>query len=134
LSQMVKENCKYCFMEVSSHAIAQKRIAGLKYAGGVFTNLTHEHLDYHKTFEEYLKIKKSFFDSLPADAFALTNLDDKNGKIMLQNTKASKYTYSLKSMSDYKCKLIENHFSGLILSIDSQEVSCRLVGTLMHTT
>jgi UDP-N-acetylmuramoyl-L-alanyl-D-glutamate--2,6-diaminopimelate ligase len=129
LAQMVKQGCSYCFMEVSSHAIAQKRIAGLKYSGGVFTNLTHEHLDYHKTFDEYLRTKKIFFDGLPEISFALTNLDDKNGKVMLQNTKARKYTYSLKSMSDYKCKMIENHFSGLILTIDGQEVSCRLVGT-----
>jgi len=128
LADMVKEGCSYCFMEVSSHAISQKRTAGLKYAGGVFTNLTHDHLDYHKTFDEYLRTKKSFFDGLPENSFTLTNLDDKNGKVMLQNTKARKYTYSLKSMSDYKCKLIENHFSGLILTIDGHEVSCRLVG------
>jgi UDP-N-acetylmuramoyl-L-alanyl-D-glutamate--2,6-diaminopimelate ligase len=129
LASMVEEGCKYCFMEVSSHALAQKRTAGLKYAGGVFTNITHDHLDYHKTFSEYLKVKKSFFDHLPADAFALSNTDDKNGIVMLQNTNARKYTYSLRSMSDYKCKLIENHFSGLILNIDGQEVHCKLVGS-----
>jgi UDP-N-acetylmuramoyl-L-alanyl-D-glutamate--2,6-diaminopimelate ligase len=97
--------------------------------GGVFTNITHDHLDYHKTFAEYIKAKKSFFDSLKADAFALINADDKNGLMMLQNTKAKKYTYSLRSMSDYKCKLIENHFSGLILNLDGQEVHCKLVGS-----
>jgi UDP-N-acetylmuramoyl-L-alanyl-D-glutamate--2,6-diaminopimelate ligase len=101
----------------------------LKYAGGVFTNITHEHLDYHKTFDEYIKAKKSFFDQLPKDAFALTNTDDGNGMVMIQNTKAYKYTYSLRSMSDYKCKLIENHFSGLILNIDGHEVHCKLVGS-----
>ncbi|CAN5560974.1 UDP-N-acetylmuramoyl-L-alanyl-D-glutamate--2,6-diaminopimelate ligase [soil metagenome] len=129
LEQMVNEGCKYCFMEVSSHAVAQKRIAGLKFAGGVFTNLTHDHLDYHKTFDEYLKAKKTFFDGLSTEAFALTNNDDKNGLVMLQNTHARKYTYSLKSMSDYKCRLIENHFEGLIMNIDGHEVICRLVGS-----
>jgi UDP-N-acetylmuramoyl-L-alanyl-D-glutamate--2,6-diaminopimelate ligase len=129
LSAMVDEDCQYCFMEVSSHAMSQKRNAGLKYAGGVFTNITHEHLDYHKTFDEYIKAKKSFFDQLPDNAFALINIDNKNGMIMLQNTKARKYTYSLRSMSNYKCKLIENHFSGLILNIDGHEVHCKLVGS-----
>jgi UDP-N-acetylmuramoyl-L-alanyl-D-glutamate--2,6-diaminopimelate ligase len=129
LSAMVDEGCEYCFMEVSSHAMAQKRNAGLKYSGGAFTNITHEHLDYHKTFNEYIKAKKSFFDQLPGNAFALTNTDDKNGMVMIQNTKAHKYTYSLRSMSDYKCKLIENHFSGLILNIDGHEVHCKLVGS-----
>lgn len=129
LAQMVKENCSFCFMEVSSHAVVQKRVAGLKFSGGIFTNLTHDHLDYHKTFDEYLKAKKTFFDGLSDDAFALTNIDDKNGMVMLQNTKARKYTYSLKSMSDFKCKLIENHFEGLMLNIDSHEVLCRLVGS-----
>jgi len=129
LARMVEAGCAYCFMEVSSHAVAQKRIAGLKFAGGVFTNLTHDHLDYHKTFEEYLKAKKAFFDGLSEEAFALTNTDDKNGMVMLQNTHARKYTYSLKSMSDYKCRLIENHFEGLILNIDGHEVLCRLVGS-----
>jgi UDP-N-acetylmuramoyl-L-alanyl-D-glutamate--2,6-diaminopimelate ligase len=129
LSAMVGEGCQYCFMEVSSHAMSQRRNAGLKYAGGAFTNITHEHLDYHKTFDEYIKAKKLFFDQLPGDAFALSNVDDKNGRVMLQNTKARKYTYALRSMSDYKCKLIENHFSGLILNIDGQEVHCKLVGS-----
>src|SRR5438105_6651123 len=116
-------------MEVRSHAIAQKRVAGLRFTGGVFTNLTHDHLDYHKTFEEYLKVKKIFFDGLGTDAFALTNTDDKNGMVMLQNSHARKYTYSLRSVSDYKCRLIENHFEGLILNIDGHEVLCRLVGS-----
>jgi UDP-N-acetylmuramoyl-L-alanyl-D-glutamate--2,6-diaminopimelate ligase len=129
LSAMVDAGCKFCFMEVSSHAMTQKRNAGLKYAGGVFTNITHEHLDYHKTFSEYIKAKQSFFDQLERSAFALTNTDDKNGMLMIQNTKAYKYTYSLRSMSDYKCKLIENHFSGLILNIDGHEVHCKLVGS-----
>lgn len=129
LARMVAEGCTYCFMEVSSHAVAQKRIAGLKFTGAVFTNLTHDHLDYHKTFEEYLKAKKAFFDGLSEEAFALTNTDDKNGNVMIQNTRARKYSYSLKSMSDYKCRLIENHFQGLILNIDGHEVICRLVGS-----
>lgn len=129
LADMVNEGCTYCFMEVSSHAVAQRRIAGLKFAAGVFTNLTHDHLDYHKTFEDYLLAKKTFFDGLGHDAFALTNTDDKNGMVMLQNTHAKKYTYSLKSMSDYKCRLIENHFEGLILNLDGHEVICRLVGS-----
>ncbi len=129
LARMVDEGCNYCFMEVSSHAISQKRIAGLKFTGGVFTNLTHDHLDYHKTFEAYLKAKKTFFDGLSNDAFALTNTDDKNGKVMLQNSHARKFTYSLKTLSDYKCKLIENHFEGLILNMDGHEVLCRLVGS-----
>ncbi|MCX6290425.1 MAG: UDP-N-acetylmuramoyl-L-alanyl-D-glutamate--2,6-diaminopimelate ligase [Bacteroidetes bacterium] len=129
LSAMVEEGCTHGFMEVSSHAVVQKRIAGLKFAGGVFTNVTHDHLDYHKTFAEYLKAKKAFFDALPSDAFALVNTDDKNGMTMLQNTRARKYTYSLRSMSDYKCKMIENHFSGLILNLDGHEVHCKLIGS-----
>jgi UDP-N-acetylmuramoyl-L-alanyl-D-glutamate--2,6-diaminopimelate ligase len=129
LAQMVANGCTHCFMEVSSHAIAQKRVEGLKFTGGVFTNLTHDHLDYHKTFAEYLKAKKTFFDGLGSEAFALTNTDDKNGLVMLQNTQAKKYSYSLRSMSDYKCRLIENHFDGLLLNIDGHEVLCRLVGS-----
>jgi len=129
LSAMVDDGCTHCFMEVSSHSVVQKRIEGLLFTGGVFTNITHEHLDYHKTFNEYLKAKKAFFDSLPGEAFALSNADDKNGKVVLQNTNAKKYTYSLQSMSDYKCKLIENHFSGLILILNGQEVHCKLVGS-----
>jgi len=128
LKQMADDNCEYCFMEVSSHAVVQNRIAGLIYAGGIFTNLTHDHLDYHKTFDEYLKAKKGFFDGLPANAFALTNKDDKNGEVMLQNTKALKKTYSLKSMSDFKCKILENQFDGQFLNIDGEEVWCKLIG------
>ncbi len=128
LGLMVDKGCTHCFMEVSSHAIVQNRIAGLKFTGAIFSNITHEHLDYHKTFEEYIKAKKKFFDNLPPDAFALSNIDDKNGKIMLQNTKASKYTYSLKSTADFKGKIIENQLEGLKLNIDGKDVWCRLVG------
>lgn len=128
LAEMVHSGCDYVFMEVSSHAIAQKRIEGLAFVGGMFTNITHDHLDFHKTFDEYLKVKKSFFDNLPADAFALSNVDDKRGMVMLQNTKAKKKTYSMKSMADYKAKLIEDHFTGMLLNIDSQEVWFKMVG------
>lgn len=128
LAQMVEEGCEYCFMEVSSHAIHQSRIAGLYFAGGVFTNITHEHLDYHKTFKEYIDVKKAFFDQLGANAFALTNLDDKNGAVMLQNTKATKKSYAMKSMADFKVKVLENQFSGLVLNIDGNEVWTRLIG------
>ena len=128
LKLMVDEGCKYCFMEVSSHAVVQNRIAGLDFAGGIFTNITHDHLDYHKTFEEYLKAKKRFFDMLRADAFALSNIDDKNGTVMFQNTKAKKYSYSLQRLADFKCRIIENQFSGLELNIDGTDVWCKLVG------
>jgi len=128
MSLMVEQGCDYCFMEVSSHAIAQHRIAGLTFAGGIFSNLTHDHLDYHKTFESYLKAKKAFFDGLPANAFALTNSDDKNGNVMLQNTKAHKKTYGLKSMADYKARIIENRFEGMLLYIDGEEVWFKMVG------
>jgi len=129
LSQMVAAGCDYCFMEVSSHAIAQYRIAGLEYAGGVFSNITHDHLDFHKTFEAYLKAKKQFFDELPSTAFALTNADDKNGLVMMQNTRAHQKTYSLKHMADYKAKVIENQFNGLLLNIDNEEVWFKMVGS-----
>lgn len=129
LSAMVDEDCTYAFMEVSSHSVVQKRIAGLSFAGGVFTNITHDHLDYHKTFEDYLKAKKGFFDGLSESAFALSNADDKNGKVMLQNTRAKKQTYGLRSMADFKCRLVENQFSGLMLNIDGHDVLCRLVGS-----
>jgi len=129
MSEMVEQGCDYCFMEVSSHAIAQHRIGGLKFSGGIFSNLTHDHLDYHKTFESYLKAKKAFFDGLPANAFALTNGDDKNGNVMLQNTKAHKKTYGLKSMVDYKARILENQFEGLHLQIDGEEVWFKMVGT-----
>ncbi len=127
-ARMVERNCRYCFMEVSSHAIHQKRIEGVRFAGGIFTNLTHDHLDYHKTFKEYLTAKKTFFDQLGKKAFALTNSDDKNGQVMLQNTSARKYSYGLKNMADYRGKVIENLLSGLVLNVDGKEVYCRLVG------
>ena len=129
MAEMVAQGCDYCFMEVSSHAIAQHRISGLEFAGGIFSNLTHDHLDYHKTFDSYLKAKKAFFDGLPANAFALTNGDDKNGKVMLQNTHAHKKTYGLKSMADYKARIVENQFEGLQLLIDGEEVWFKMVGT-----
>ncbi len=129
LARMVREGCEYCFMEVSSHAVDQQRIAGLTFAGGIFTNLTHDHLDYHKTFDAYLHAKKSFFDHLPATAFALINKDDKNGKVMIQNTLAAKYTLSLQAMADFRCKIIENQFHGIHLNIDGQEVWFKLIGT-----
>ncbi len=129
LTQMVFEECEYCFMEVSSHAVVQHRITGLTYAGGVFTNITHDHLDYHKTFDEYIKAKKGFFDLLPQTAFAMVNADDRNGTVMLQNTRAEKKTYSLHTMSDYRCRIIENNFGGLLLMIDNMEVVCKLIGS-----
>jgi UDP-N-acetylmuramoyl-L-alanyl-D-glutamate--2,6-diaminopimelate ligase len=129
LHDMVEKGCDYCFMEVSSHAIVQHRIEGLKFAGAIFSNLTHDHLDYHKTFEAYRDAKKAFFDGLEKNAFALTNLDDKNGMVMLQNTVAHKKTYGLKSMADYRAKIMENQFSGLLLSIDGEEVWFKLVGS-----
>ena len=128
MKQMVDAGCEYCFMEVSSHAIDQNRIEGLKFTGAVFTNITHDHLDYHKTFEQYLKAKKRFFDELPSTAFALTNADDRNGSVMLQNTKAKKYTYSLKTPSDFKGKIIENGVTGLMLELDGIEMHTRLIG------
>ncbi len=129
LRDMVYANCEYCFMEVSSHAVVQHRIAGLTFVGGVFSNITHDHLDFHKTFDSYLKAKKEFFDGLPKSAFALTNADDKNGVVMLQNTKANKKTYALKQMADFKAKIIENKFSGLNLDIDQTDVFFKMVGS-----
>jgi UDP-N-acetylmuramoyl-L-alanyl-D-glutamate--2,6-diaminopimelate ligase len=129
LNEMVNLGCDYCFMEVSSHAVAQHRIEGLSFTGAIFSNLTHDHLDYHKTFENYLKAKKAFFDGLPKNAFALTNADDKNGNVMLQNTKAHKKTYGLKNMADFKGKVLENQFSGLLLLIDNEEVWFKMVGS-----
>jgi UDP-N-acetylmuramoyl-L-alanyl-D-glutamate--2,6-diaminopimelate ligase len=126
--EMVETGCEYCFMEVSSHAVVQKRIAGLSFAGGVFTNITHDHLDYHKTFENYIEAKKTFFDKLPANAFALTNVDDRNGLVMIQNTKAKKYTYGLRQMADFKSRLIENRIDGMQINIDGTELWCNLVG------
>jgi UDP-N-acetylmuramoyl-L-alanyl-D-glutamate--2,6-diaminopimelate ligase len=129
LQDMVNAKCEYAFMEVSSHAVVQHRIAGLTFTGGIFSNITHDHLDFHKTFDSYLKAKKEFFDDLPKSAFALTNADDKNGMVMLQNTKASKKTYALKQMADFKAKIIENKFSGLNLNVDDIDVFFKMVGS-----
>ena len=128
LSRMVEAGCEYVFMECSSHAIAQKRIAGLHFAGGIFTNLTRDHLDYHKTFENYRDAKKAFFDSLPKTSFAITNADDKNGMYMVQNTKATVKTYSTRSLADFKARIIECHFEGMYLEIDGREVGVRFIG------
>lgn len=128
LAKMVDAGCDYAFMEVSSHAIHQKRISGLKFDGGIFTNITQDHLDYHKTMAEYLKAKKAFFDNLPDTAFALTNVDDKNGLVMLQNTKAKKYTYSVKSLADFKARIIEKHFDGTAIEINGKELQVQFVG------
>lgn len=129
LKEMNDVGVEYCFMEVSSHGIAQKRTEGLQFAGGVFTNLSHDHLDYHKTFAEYRDVKKTFFDQLPKGAFALVNSDDKNGPVMLQNTSAKKLTYALKSYADYRAQILENQLTGLLLKINEQEVWVRLIGT-----
>lgn len=128
LKRMVDEGCTHVFMEVSSHAVHQHRVTGLKFAGGVFSNITHDHLDYHRTFDEYIRVKKSFFDSLPSSAFAISNADDKRGTVMLQNTNAGKYLYSLKTVADFKGKIIENSLSGLVMTINDQEVHFRLIG------
>lgn len=128
LAEMVSAGCDYAFMEVSSHAVDQKRIAGLEYAGGIFTNLTHDHLDYHKTFENYLAAKKGFFDSLSSGAFALVNADDRNGMVMIQNCKAAKKTFSVRGMADYRCQLIEQSFEGMNLRIDGNDVWTRFIG------
>ena len=128
LSEMVARGCEYAFMECSSHAIAQKRIGGLKFAGSLFTNLTRDHLDYHKTFENYRDAKKAFFDMLPKDAFAITNADDKNGMVMVQNTKASVKTYSTRTLADFKARIIECHFEGMYLDIDGHEVGVQFIG------
>ncbi|CAM1367817.1 UDP-N-acetylmuramoyl-L-alanyl-D-glutamate--2, 6-diaminopimelate ligase [Tenacibaculum sediminilitoris] len=128
LSKMVEAGVDYCFMEVSSHGIHQKRTEGLEFSGGVFTNLSHDHLDYHKTFAEYRDVKKSFFDSLPKSAFALVNIDDKNGSIMMQNTKANKQTYALKTIGDFKAKVLEKSLSGTLLAINGVEVWTKLIG------
>jgi len=128
LGRMADEGCKYAFMEVSSHSIAQKRISGLKFTGGIFTNLTRDHLDYHKTVENYLKAKKKFFDELPKSSFSLTNLDDKNGLVMTQNTKSKVYTYSLRSLSDFKGKVLESHFEGMLLDFNNHELAVQFIG------
>ena len=128
LGRMADEGCKYAFMEVSSHSVAQKRIGGLKFAGGIFTNLTRDHLDYHQTVDNYLKAKKTFFDNLPKSAFALTNLDDKNGMVMVQNTKAKICTYSLRNICDFKGKVLEDGFEGMLLDINNIEVNVQFIG------
>ncbi len=128
LREMLDDGCDYCFMEVSSHAVVQQRIAGLRFAGGIFTNITHDHLDFHGTFANYIKAKKKFFDDLDRYAFALTNIDDKNGVVMLQNTFAHRKTYGLHQMADFKAKILESHLDGMLLQIDSQELWVKLVG------
>ena len=128
LAKMVEAGCEYAFMECSSHAIHQKRIGGLKFAGGLFTNLTRDHLDYHKTFENYRNAKKAFFDGLPKDAFAITNADDKNGMIMVQNTKATVKTYSIRTLADFRARILECHFEGMYLEIDGREVGVQFIG------
>jgi len=128
LGRMADEGCEYAFMEVSSHSIAQRRISGLKFAGGIFTNLTRDHLDYHKTVENYLKAKKKFFDDMPQDAFSLTNLDDKNGMVMVQNTRSKVKTYSLRQMADFKGKVLESHLDGMLLDFNNRELAVHFIG------
>ena len=128
LAQMVEAGCEYAFMEVSSHSIDQRRIAGLEFDGGIFTNLTRDHIDYHLTFENYLKAKKRFFDELEVDSFALTNADDKNGLVMLQNSKAKKYTYSLRTLADFKTRILEHGFEGMLLDMNNREVNVSFIG------
>ncbi len=128
MAEMVEVGCEYCFMEVSSHSIVQHRIEGLTFAGGIFTNITHDHLDYHKTFAEYIRAKKMFFDGLPAEAFALVNVDDRNGRVMVQNTRARVKTLSLQSMADFRCRIVEMLFDGMLLRFDSDEVWVRFLG------
>jgi len=128
LKQMLDEGCSHVFMETSSHAIYQHRIAGLQFAGGIFSNITHDHLDYHKTFDEYIRVKKTFFDLLSSQAFAISNADDKRGQVMLQNTSAAKYYYSLKTIADFKGRILENGLTGLVMTINDQEVHFRLIG------
>ena len=128
MARMVEAGCEYAFMEVSSHSIDQKRISGLSFNGGIFTNLTRDHLDYHKTVENYLKAKKKFFDDLPKNAFSLTNLDDKNGLVMTQNTRSKVYTYSLRSLSDFKGRVLESHFEGMLLDFNNHELAVQFIG------
>ena len=128
LGRMADEGCKYVFMEVSSHSVAQKRIGGLKFAGGIFTNLTRDHMDYHKTVDNYLRAKKAFFDALPKDAFVVTNLDDKNGLVMTQNTRAKVHTYSLRSLADFKARILEHYFDGMMLEVNNVEVFVQFIG------
>ena len=128
MREMADAGCEFCFMECSSHAIVQERTRGLSFAGGIFSNITHDHLDYHKTFAEYIRAKKRFFDMLPAGSFALTNLDDRNGRVMVQNTAAAVHTYSLRGMADFRCRIVETHLDGMLLRIDGQEVWVGLLG------
>jgi UDP-N-acetylmuramoyl-L-alanyl-D-glutamate--2,6-diaminopimelate ligase len=128
LKQMADEGCTHVFMEVSSHAVHQHRVTGLQFAGGLFSNITHDHLDYHKTFDEYIRVKKAFFDSLPSSAFAISNADDKRGEVMLQNTNAKKYLYSLKTLAEFKGKILENSLAGLVMNVNDQEVHFRMIG------
>ena len=128
LGRMADEGCKYVFMEVSSHAVAQHRIGGLKFAGGIFTNLTRDHMDYHKTVDNYLRAKKAFFDALPKEAFVVTNADDKNGLVMTQNTRAKVHTYSLRSLADFKGRILEHHFDGMLLDINNVELFVQFIG------
>jgi UDP-N-acetylmuramoyl-L-alanyl-D-glutamate--2,6-diaminopimelate ligase len=128
LKRMVDKGCTHAFMEVSSHAVHQHRIAGLEFSGGIFTNITHDHLDYHKTFDEYIRVKKHFFDGLPSTAFSISNMDDRNGTVMLQNTHADKFYYSLKSIADFKGKIVDNSISGLQMIVNELEVHFRLIG------
>ena len=128
LKQMADAGCTHAFMECSSHAIHQHRITGLHFTGGIFSNITHDHLDYHKTFDEYIRVKKSFFDNLSSDAFALSNLDEKRGTVMLQNSPAKKFYYSLKNLADFKGKILENALTGLLMQVNDKEVHFRLIG------
>ena len=128
LDQMVNAGCQYCFMEVSSHSVVQQRISGLRFAGGIFSNITHDHLDFHKTMTAYIAAKKGFFDALPKDAWALVNIDDKNGMVMVQNTRAKVYTYGMQHAADFHCRLVESTFEGMHLNINGKELWCRLVG------
>lgn len=128
LKEMADEGCTHVFMEVSSHAVHQHRVTGLQFAGGLFSNITHDHLDYHKTFDEYIRVKKAFFDGLPSSAFAISNADDKRGEVMLQNTNAKKYLYSLKTMAEFKGKILENSLAGLVMNVNDQEVHFRMIG------
>lgn len=128
LCRMVNAGCEFCFMEVSSHAVVQHRVAGLEFAGGIFSNLTHDHLDFHKTMQAYIEAKKGFFDGLGSEAWALVNVDDRNGRVMVQNCKAKVHTYALRGMADYRCKIVEEGMEGMLLDLDGKEVWCRLVG------